>query len=144
MQKNISECHVPFHATTIQMRIMIRLSLILIKYEYLSLFPNTSVLLQRTFSFFLFQNVAQVKILKKEGAPERFKNIEVRVGDTEVTSGHGHVPLTANTVVGTLTVENADMTEVFAVNPAVAGRYVALQLVGTGFLDIDEINVTEG
>ena len=88
--------------------------------------------------------MAQVKILKKEGVPERFKNIEVRVGDTEVPSGHGNTPLTTNTVVGTLTVGNTDMTVVFAANPAVAGRYVALQLVGTGFLDIDEINVSVG
>lgn len=85
-----------------------------------------------------------MKILKKEGTPERFKNVEVRVGEVEVNPGHGHVPLTDNTVVGTITEGNTDMTEVFVVNPPVAGQFVSLQLVGVGYLDVDEINVCQG
>ena len=83
-----------------------------------------------------FQLVGKVDIVKRESVQERFKNVELRIGNESIPDGFGYMPLTINELTGTYFGNNSDTTAVFEVEPAVSGRFLS-------HLELDEINVFE-
>ena len=71
---------------------------------------------------------------------DRFQEVELRVGNVDESS-KGMALFTDNPLVGTTGATNPDPIHRFDLNPALTGRYVTLQCVGTMQIGMYELDI---
>ena len=87
--------------------------------------------------------VSQVNIVNRfDDHGERFENIEIRAGMTQVESGTSGEQLEINTVCGHITGPGeAGEEEIITCDPPIPASYVTVQKLGQGILQINELSV---
>ena len=76
---------------------------------------------------------------------ERLKDLEIRVGNEAVPDGHAGQQLTTNVVAGHFTGPGvAGETYEITFGTPVKGKFISLQLLNTGYLQINEVFLLGG
>ena len=86
-------------------------------------------------------NIKDVVVLKRETFARRWRNVEVRIGNTATLAAQSNTPITVNTVCNTDPGNNDDFVAFIRCNTPLSGRYLTLQIKDASFLEADEVYV---
>ena len=90
-----------------------------------------------------WQGIKTVRVVKRalsEGTLRRFGDIELRIGDND-ESGLGNTQFRFNPLVGYYPGNNIEPVAIFGPLNNVQGRFLTLQRISIGYLDVAEIYV---
>ena len=90
--------------------------------------------------------IEQIFVLNRIGCcGEQLANLEVRVGNTPIAQGYGGRKLENNTVAGVYAGPGLEGETVqIKISPPLSGRYISLQLLGTAYLQVEEVYLQGG
>ena len=81
-----------------------------------------------------------MELKKREGSADRFSEVEFRLGDTD-ESDKGSVHLSANAFIGFFNQSTSDVDVMIRVPHGTMGRFLTVQRIPTGRLQIDEVSI---
>ena len=88
------------------------------------------------------QQISKVMMFKQKGEKDESLRLEVRIGNTALSTSYGFKQITANTKCGLTTGEvKTTVAETFICNTPLDGRYLSLQSGANVALSVAEITV---